>query len=79
MKAVRRNIVLFGCPGVGKGAQAALLSSSRGIPHVSTGELLRAEIERGTDTGLGESIQRGGNGQHRGHRFESEPLPGRCR
>lgn len=51
MKAVRRNIVLFGCPGAGKGAQAALLSSSDGIPHVSTGELLRAEIARGTAIG----------------------------
>ena len=47
-----QNIILFGSPGVGKGAQATLLSGREEIPHVSTGQVLREEIARGTDLGL---------------------------
>lgn len=46
------NIVLFGAPGCGKGTQAAKLKEKYGINHVSTGEIIRSEIRRGTELGL---------------------------
>lgn len=45
------NIVLFGAPGCGKGTQAARLKERYGIRHVSTGEVIRGEIARGTELG----------------------------
>lgn len=45
------NIVLFGAPGCGKGTQAQRLKEHYGIDHVSTGEVIRDEIRRGTDLG----------------------------
>lgn len=45
------NIVLFGAPGCGKGTQAARLKQHYGIDHVSTGEVIRAEISSGTELG----------------------------
>ncbi len=45
------NIVLIGPPGSGKGTQAALLSERYQVPHISTGDMLRDEIERGTTMG----------------------------
>ena len=47
-----QGIVLFGPPGVGKGAQASILSRSRGLVHLSTGDLIRDEIRRGTRLGI---------------------------
>ena len=47
----RHDIVLFGPPGVGKGAQAELLSHSYGLVHLSTGEIIRAEIAAGSELG----------------------------
>ncbi len=44
--------VLFGAPGVGKGTQAKLLTAALGIPHISTGDLLRVEVRSGTVLGL---------------------------
>lgn len=49
------NIVLFGAPGCGKGTQAALLREQFGIEHVSTGEVIRGHIRRGTE--LGKAVQ----------------------
>lgn len=49
------NIVLFGAPGCGKGTQAARLKEHYGINHVSTGEVIRGEIARGTE--LGKSME----------------------
>ena len=46
------RLVLFGPPGVGKGTQAAVLQERRRIPHVSTGDMLRAAIRTGTPVGL---------------------------
>jgi adenylate kinase len=43
--------VILGPPGSGKGTQAELLTSALGVPHVSTGDLLRAESEAGTAVG----------------------------
>ncbi|MFT5289736.1 MAG: adenylate kinase [Planctomycetota bacterium] len=44
-------IVLLGAPGAGKGTQAARLSAACGIPHVSTGDLFRANLKQGTALG----------------------------
>ena len=46
------NIVRFGAPGCGKGTQAQRLKEHYGITHVSTGEVIRDEIARGTELGL---------------------------
>jgi adenylate kinase len=45
------RLVLFGAPGVGKGTQAVALQERIGVPHVSTGEMLRAAIRDGTPQG----------------------------
>lgn len=45
------RIVLLGAPGSGKGTQASLLKDRLGVPHISTGELLRAAVREGTALG----------------------------
>jgi adenylate kinase len=54
-------LLLFGPPGSGKGTQSRLLSQWLGIPAVSTGDLLRAEVASGSALGriLGDLLQRG--------------------
>lgn len=42
------RIVMLGAPGSGKGTQAALLVEALDLPHISTGELLRAAVKAGT-------------------------------
>lgn len=44
-------VLLLGAPGVGKGTQSQLLVARYGIPQISTGDLLRANIARGTELG----------------------------
>jgi adenylate kinase len=44
--------IIFGPPGAGKGTQSRLLTEKYGLRHISTGELLRKEIETGTETGI---------------------------
>ncbi len=44
-------VLLLGAPGVGKGTQAQLLMADYGIPQISTGDILRDNIARGTDLG----------------------------
>jgi len=46
------NLLLYGAPGSGKGTQANMLRSHFGIPHIATGDMLRAEIAAGTPLGL---------------------------
>jgi adenylate kinase len=43
--------ILFGPPGSGKGTQAAYITKRYGLQHVSTGEMLRDEAEKGTELG----------------------------
>ncbi|MBQ5738161.1 MAG: adenylate kinase [Alistipes sp.] len=45
------NIILFGAPGCGKGTQAARLAEHYDLYHISTGEVIRSEIARGTELG----------------------------
>ena len=45
------NLVIFGAPGSGKGTQSAKLIDRYGLYHISTGEVLRDHIKRGTELG----------------------------
>src|SRR5258708_38917533 len=44
-------VLLLGAPGVGKGTQAKALMAAYGIPQISTGDILRANISKGTPLG----------------------------
>ena len=46
------KLILLGAPGAGKGTQAEILSAKLGIPTISTGNILRAAIQEGTEIGL---------------------------
>jgi adenylate kinase len=48
---VRQRVVLLGPPASGKGTQADLISAAFGLPHLSTGALLRTESRRGSEIG----------------------------
>lgn len=45
------NLIIFGAPGSGKGTQSEKLIAQYGLTHISTGEVLRAEIAAGTELG----------------------------
>jgi len=47
-----KNIILLGAPGAGKGTQAALICEEYGVPHISTGDILRRNIKEGTPLGV---------------------------
>ena len=46
-----KNIVIFGAPGSGKGTQSDKLIEKYGLNHISTGDVLRSEIKKGTELG----------------------------
>tara|TARA_B100001057_G_scaffold418624_1_gene437959 strand:+ start:4685 stop:5323 length:639 start_codon:yes stop_codon:yes gene_type:complete len=46
------RIVMLGAPGSGKGTQAKKLMNDKGISHISTGDMLRSAVEKGTELGL---------------------------
>ena len=46
------NIVLFGPPGSGKGTQARMIAAQYNIPHISTGDILRQQVEEGSVLGI---------------------------
>ena len=46
------RLVILGKQGAGKGTQCALLADHFGIPHISTGDMLRASVSEGTELGL---------------------------
>lgn len=45
------KIIIMGAPGAGKGTHAADISGKYGIPHISTGDILREEVQKGTALG----------------------------
>ncbi|MGD0166555.1 MAG: adenylate kinase [Gaiellaceae bacterium] len=45
------SLVMLGAPGAGKGTQAVRIAKAHGIPHISTGEMLRAAIAAGSELG----------------------------
>lgn len=46
------RLVLMGPPGAGKGTQAVLIAAGQGIPHISTGDIFRANVSQGTPLGV---------------------------
>ena len=49
--ALNRAAILLGPPGAGKGTQARLIAKRCGVPHLSTGDMFRDAVNRGTETG----------------------------
>ena len=45
------KIVMLGAPGAGKGTQAKMIAAEYGLPHISTGDIFRANIKEGTELG----------------------------
>ena len=50
-KEDRMKIIMLGAPGAGKGTQAKMIAKEYGIPHISTGDIFRANIKEGTELG----------------------------
>ncbi len=45
------KVIMLGAPGAGKGTQAKKLAAAYSIPHISTGDIFRANIKEGTELG----------------------------
>jgi len=50
-RAQRKRLLLLGPPGAGKGTQAAAIKNGLGVPHISTGDMLREAVAKGTEVG----------------------------
>lgn len=48
---IRMKIIMLGAPGAGKGTQAEMISEKYHLPHISTGDIFRANIKNGTELG----------------------------
>lgn len=48
---IEMNLIILGPPGAGKGTQATFIASEFNIPHISTGDMLREAIKKGTNLG----------------------------
>ena len=48
---ITMKIIMLGAPGAGKGTQAKMIAEKYGVPHVSTGDIFRANIKEGTELG----------------------------
>ena len=46
------KIIMLGAPGAGKGTQAKMIAEKYSIPHISTGDIFRANIKGGTELGM---------------------------
>lgn len=46
------KIIMLGAPGAGKGTQAKMIADKYGVPHISTGDIFRANIKNGTELGM---------------------------
>ena len=46
------KIIMLGAPGAGKGTQAKMIADKYGVPHISTGDIFRANIKNGTEMGM---------------------------
>src|SRR5579863_8243509 len=59
--ASKRAFIFLGPPGAGKGTQAKRIAKQLGIPHLSTGDMMRDAVARGTDLGkiVGPIMKRG--------------------
>jgi adenylate kinase len=51
-ESLRKALILLGPPGAGKGTQAKMIADRYAIPHISTGDLLRDNVGRGTELGV---------------------------
>ena len=51
-RVTHMKIIMLGAPGAGKGTQAKMLAEKYGIPHVSTGDIFRANIKEQTELGM---------------------------
>lgn len=51
-KGLGRAVIFLGPPGAGKGTQARQIAESYGVPHLSTGDMFREHVSRGTQLGL---------------------------
>lgn len=50
-RIIYMKIIMLGAPGAGKGTQAKMIAAKYGIPHISTGDIFRANIKNGTELG----------------------------
>ncbi|MGB7669341.1 MAG: nucleoside monophosphate kinase, partial [Candidatus Acidiferrales bacterium] len=51
-KLLVRPVIFLGPPGAGKGTQAKLVAAHYGVPHLSTGDMLRESVQLGTPLGV---------------------------